>query len=114
MRISDWSSDVILEGKPGLLSNPQNLGLLHLQGSGGPTPLSAFASVREQMAPLQITHVAQFPAATVGFDTASGVSLGSAVDAIRDTAVRIKLPASVTLSFLGAANAYEASDRKST
>src|SRR3546814_8191817 len=32
-----------------------------------------------------------------------------AVDAIRDTAVRIKLPASVTLSFLGAANAYEAS-----
>src|SRR3546814_5512715 len=61
------------------------------------------------MAPLQITHVAQFPAATVGFDTASGVSLGSAVDAIRDTAVRIKLPASVTLSFLGAANAYEAS-----
>jgi multidrug efflux pump len=100
---------VILEGKPGLLTDPQNLGLLHLQGVGGATPLSAFASVHEQMAPLQITHVAQFPAATVGFDTAPGVSLGSAVDAIRDTAAQLKLPGSVTLTFLGAANAYEAS-----
>jgi multidrug efflux pump len=100
---------VILEGKPGLLTNPHNLGMLHLQSSGGATPLSAFATIREQQSPLQITHVAQFPAATVGFDTAPGVSLGSAVDAIRATAKEIGLPSSVTLSFIGAANAYESS-----
>ena len=41
---------------------------------------------REQRAPLQITHVAQYPATTVGFDTAPGVSLGKAVDAIRAAA----------------------------
>ena len=52
-------------------------------GAGTATPLSAVATVREQLAPLQITRVAQYPAATVGFDTAPGVALGKSVDAIR-------------------------------
>src|SRR6185436_18606363 len=52
---------------------------------------------------------AQYPATTLGFDTATGVSLGKAVDAIRAAATDIQLPPSVTLSFLGAAGAYQAS-----
>jgi multidrug efflux pump len=76
-------------------------------GSGQPTPLSAIASITEQAAPLQITHVAQYPAATVGFDTANGVKLGTAVNAIKDVAEEIKLPASVTMTFLGASGAYQ-------
>jgi multidrug efflux pump len=76
-------------------------------GSGQPTPLSAIASITEQAAPLQITHVAQYPAATVGFDTASGVKLGTAVNAIKDVAEEIKLPPSVTMTFLGASGAYQ-------
>ncbi|MDB5454815.1 MAG: acriflavin resistance protein, partial [Caulobacter sp.] len=59
--------------------------------------------------PLQITHVAQYPATTIGFDTADGVALGSAVDAIRQATKDVKLPASVTLTFLGASGAYESS-----
>jgi multidrug efflux pump len=58
-------------------------------------------------APLQVTHVAQFPAATVGFDTARGTSLGSAVDAVRRAAKDIGMPASVQMAFLGAAGAYQ-------
>src|SRR6185295_5029930 len=50
-----------------------------------------------------------YPATTVGFDTAPGESLGSAVDAIRKAAKEIKLPPGVTLTFLGASGAYEAS-----
>ena len=50
--------------------------------SGEATPLSAVARIVERRAPLQITHVAQYPATTVGFDTAAGVSLGTAVDAV--------------------------------
>jgi len=65
--------------------------------------------VREVQAPLQVTHVAQYPATTIGFDTAPGVSLGTAVDAIRAGAKAIGLPASVTLTPLGAAGAYEKS-----
>ncbi|MDB5971365.1 MAG: multidrug transporter subunit MdtC [Hydrocarboniphaga sp.] len=99
---------VILEARPDLLTDPQSLGLLHLKSSSGAsTPLSAFATIREQQSPLQITHVAQYPATTIGFDTASGVSLGHAVDAIRQAAVDINMPAAVSLTFLGAASAYE-------
>ncbi|MEQ1686832.1 MAG: efflux RND transporter permease subunit [Burkholderiaceae bacterium] len=101
---------VILEAKPGLLTNAQSLGQLNLKtGSGEPTPLSAFATITEQRAPLQITHVAQFPASTLNFDTAPGVSLGAAVDTVRQAAQAIGLPSSVTLTFLGASGAYERS-----
>jgi len=101
---------VILEARPGLLTTPESLGLLHLRtGSGEATPLSAIATITERPAPLQITHVAQYPATTLGFDTAAGVSLGKAVNSIRDAAKEIQLPASVSLTFLGAAGAYQAS-----
>ncbi|MBO9706574.1 MAG: multidrug efflux RND transporter permease subunit [Caulobacter sp.] len=99
---------VILEAKPGLLKDPQTLGLLHLKTGGGqPTPLSAISTIREQTAPLQVTHVAQFPATTLGFDTAPGVSLGKAVGDIRAAMKDIGMPVSVTHTFLGAAGAYE-------
>ncbi|MBP7420833.1 MAG: efflux RND transporter permease subunit [Xylophilus sp.] len=101
---------VILEAQPEQLNSPTALGNLNLRTSGGqPTPLSAMATIREQLAPLQITHVAQYPAATVGFDTAPGVSLGRAVDSIRVAAQEIGLPKGVTMNFLGAAGAYEKS-----
>ncbi|MGV7209859.1 efflux RND transporter permease subunit [Oxalobacteraceae bacterium A2-2] len=99
---------VILEAAPHTLTTPQSLSDLQLiTGSGKATPLSAVASVIEKPAPLQITHVAQYPATTLGFDTADGVSLGRAVDEIRAAAQEIGLPASVTMTFLGAAGAYQ-------
>jgi multidrug efflux pump len=101
---------VILEARPDNLSTPQQLGNLQLRtGSGKATPLSAVATISERPAPLQVTHVAQYPATTLGFDTAPGVSLGTAVDSIKDAAAEIKFPASVTLTFLGASGAYQAS-----
>jgi multidrug efflux pump len=101
---------VILEAMPDPLRTPASLGGLQLKtGSGTPTPLSAIATITEQAAPLQVTRVAQYPATTLGFDTAPGVSLGKAVDEIRQAAKDIAMPASVTMTFLGAAGAYQAS-----
>ncbi len=101
---------VILEAQPGVLTNAQSLGTLTLiTGGGTATPLSAIASIVEQRAPLQITHVAQYPASTLNFDTAQGASLGHAVDAIRQAAKDIDLPGTVTMTFLGASGAYEKS-----
>ena len=101
---------VILEARQDQMSTLAALGDLQVRtGSGKPTPLSAFASVQEQPAPLQITHVAQYPATTIGFDAAPGVALGQAVDDIRAAAEEAGLPSSVSLSFLGAAGAYQAS-----
>ncbi|RYF74230.1 MAG: multidrug transporter subunit MdtC, partial [Comamonadaceae bacterium] len=101
---------VILEAEREGLESPQGLGNLPLRtGGGATTPLSAFATVREQQAPLQVTRVAQYPAATVGFDTPPGVALGKTVAAIRVAAQDIGMPASVRMTFLGAAGAYEKS-----
>ena len=101
---------VILEARPDAAASPASLGMVQLRtASGEPTPLSAVATITERRAPLQITHVAQYPATTIGFDTAPGSSLGAAVDAIREAAEDVALPAAVSMTFLGAAGAYEAS-----
>ncbi|MBM3548384.1 MAG: multidrug transporter subunit MdtC [Alphaproteobacteria bacterium] len=101
---------VILEARPGLFSTPQDLNQLRVPTVGGSTtPLSVLTRIRERAAPLQITHVAQFPAATVGFDTAPGISLGEAVDAIRTEARALNMPTGIGLDFIGAANAYQES-----
>ncbi|KRB81634.1 efflux RND transporter permease subunit [Duganella sp. Root198D2] len=101
---------VILEADQDRMDTPEALGNLQLRtGSGKPTPLSAIASIQERPAPLQVTHVAQYPATTIGFDAAPGVALGQAVDAIRNAAKEVGLPQSVSLTFLGAAGAYQAS-----
>ena len=101
---------VILEAMPSQLSTAASLGSLQLKTSaGGSTPLASIASITERPAPLQVTNVDQFPATTLGFDTAPGVALGRAVADIQQAAKDVALPASVSLSFLGASGAYEAS-----
>jgi multidrug efflux pump len=101
---------VILEADPALLQSPDALANIYLPStSGGPTPLSAFATIHVQTAPLQVTHVGQFPASNISFDTAPGVSLGAAVDAIRKAEKAAGVPGTITTTFLGAAQAYQAS-----
>jgi multidrug efflux pump len=101
---------VILEARPDQARTPDSIGDLRvLTTSGQAAPLASFANIRTIQSPLQVTHVAQYPATTVGFDTADGVSLGTAVDSIRQAAKDIGLPSSVTMVPLGAAGAYEKS-----
>ena len=101
---------VILEALPDSLTTPASLGNLQLKtSSGATTPLSSLATISERQSPLQITRVAQYPATSLGFDTTRGVSLGKAVDEIRQAAKDIAMPASVSMTFLGAAGAYQAS-----
>ncbi|NIJ07685.1 multidrug efflux pump [Sphingomonas vulcanisoli] len=101
---------VILESQPGMLTDPQALSSLYVPTSGGNSvPLSTVASFVEGSAPLEVTRVAQFPAVTIGFDLAKGQSLGHAVDAITAAEKRVGIPASITTTFLGAANAFRAS-----
>jgi multidrug efflux pump len=101
---------VILEALPNQLTTAASLGSLQLKtGTGGTTPLASIASITERPAPLQVTNVDQFPATTLGFDTAPGVALGQAVDDIKQAAKDIALPASLSMTFLGASGAYESS-----
>ncbi|MFW2830616.1 efflux RND transporter permease subunit [Sphingomonas sp. ID0503] len=101
---------VILEGQPGMLTTPDALQRLYVPNSAGTAvPLPAIATIRTGTAPLQVTRVAQFPAATIGFDLTPGVSLGHAVSEITAAQQRIGMPETVTLQFLGAADAFRAS-----
>jgi multidrug efflux pump len=101
---------VILESQPGMLTSPEALQRLYIPGANGvAVPLSAIASVQVGSAPLLISRVAQFPAATIGFDLAPGVALGDAVSTISAVEQDIGVPAAITTRFLGAADAFRAS-----
>ena len=54
-------------------------------------------------------HQGQFPAVTISFNLAQGVSLGEAVDKVEQTRRGMGLPASIRSSFMGTAQAFEAS-----
>ncbi len=73
---------------------------------GGQVPLSAIAKVDIEQRPLVINHLAQFPAATISFNLAPGVSLGAAVDAIENAEQSLAMPESIRTTFQGAALAF--------
>ncbi len=101
---------VILEADPAYLQDPNSLSQIYVPTTGGGSvPLSSFASIQIQPAPLQVNHVAQFPAANLSFDTSSGVALGAAVKSIVKAERDVGMPADITTAFLGAARAYQAS-----
>ena len=79
------------------------------QGRGAQVPLSSFAVIRKTLAPLSVNHVQQYPAATLSFDTAPGVSLEAAVQAVSEATQRIALPNSIVGNFTGAAAEFNAS-----
>jgi multidrug efflux pump len=102
---------VILEADPSLQASLQSLSDIYLPSSVGstPVPLAVMAKMRQQTAPLQVSHLGQFPAATVSFNLAPGASLGSAVTAIKKVQAAMAMPASVITSFQGAALAFQSS-----
>jgi multidrug efflux pump len=101
---------VVLEVKPEFRVGPGALADIFVPGAGGvQVPLTAVATVAEREGPLAISHLGQFPAATVSFNLAPSASLGQAVDAIESAQKEMAMPASVRASFQGAASAFRAS-----
>ncbi|KAF1004062.1 MAG: Multidrug resistance protein MdtB [Luteibacter sp.] len=101
---------VILVAKPESLPTIDSLGDIYLPSqtaSSGQVPLKAIASIRVVKSPLAISHLAQFPAVTLSFNLAPGASLSTAVADIASAEHAAKLPASVTSSFQGAAQAFQ-------
>ncbi|MGP0008902.1 MAG: multidrug efflux RND transporter permease subunit [Methylocella sp.] len=103
---------VILETDPSFTPSVDSLLRLYLPSStssSGEVPLSAIAQVAVKPAPLLISHFGPFPAASVSFNLASGVSLGDAIETVRKVEREIGLPPGMTTHFQGAALAFEAS-----
>jgi len=101
---------VILEALPSIQRSADALNAIYLQSTAGTSvPLSAIATIRQQPSAQQISHVGQFPATTISFNLAKGVALGTAVNQIKAVEQEIGVPLSVTTTFLGAAQAFQAS-----
>jgi hydrophobe/amphiphile efflux-1 (HAE1) family protein len=105
---------VILEITPRLQADPNTLNQLYVKSplTGQMVPLSTLVHFDTQhISSLSINHQGQFPSVTLSFNLAPGVALGQAVDAIAKTAQQIRLPAGLTGSFQGTAQAFQDSLR---
>jgi len=130
---------VVLEIKPDLQQNPEELKNIYIRTSqasvaptsssqtasaqvnssaggsattnttGGQVPLSAFTHFEPGTTPLVVNHQGQFPVVTVSFNLAPGVSIGSAVDAINKAKDELELPRAIQATFQGTAAAFQAS-----
>jgi multidrug efflux pump len=101
---------VVIEIAPQYRRGLETLENLYVASTNGtPVPLSAVARITERAGVLAISHVGQFPAITLSFNTAPGVSLGEAVAAVLRETERASLPSSIETSFQGAALAFQAS-----
>lgn len=72
-------------------------------------PLINLVSISSQPTSLVINHIGQFPAATISFNLAQGVSIGDAVDVINKTRSEIALPLAIDMKYQGIAEAFQAS-----
>ena len=102
---------VILEADPALQNSLESLKDIYLPSSVGstPVPLATMAKFHESTAPLQVSHLGQFPSATVSFNLAPGAALGDAVAAIKQAESDVGLPLGVITNFQGAALAFQSS-----
>ena len=102
---------VILEVSPRLQADPRTLDKLFLKSpiTGQQVPLSTFVKFdTSHPGFLSVNHQGQYPAVTLSFNLAPGVALGQAVDAITKATAGIRMPASLTGSFQGTAQAFQA------
>lgn len=98
---------VIIEADPDTYRSVDSIDSLYVpSAAGGQVSLSAIAKVSIESRPLLINHLAQFPATTVSFNLAPGVSLGAAVAAIEQVEHDLGLPGSINTTFQGAALAF--------
>ena len=101
---------VILELDPAYQRDPNELSLLHVRAQSGKlVPLNSVARLTPTIGPLTITHLGQLPSVTISFNLVSGVSLSQAVEQVKGAQRELGLPATVTGSFQGTAQAFQAS-----
>jgi HAE1 family hydrophobic/amphiphilic exporter-1 len=104
------SYEVILEVLPELQGDLATLDRIFVRSptTNGEVPLSAFAKwTTDPVQPLSISHQGRFPAITISFNLAQGTALGQATDAIQRAKAELNLPATITTTFQGNAQAFQ-------
>jgi HAE1 family hydrophobic/amphiphilic exporter-1 len=106
---ADDQYQVILQVDPKYQRDPAALSMLYVQSSAGRlVPLSAVVKTSQTVGPLSVNHTGQTPSVTLSFNLLPGTALGDAVTRVQ-AAARQTLPATVSGSFQGAAQAFRES-----
>ena len=101
---------VVLEVDPAYQQGPSALAQIRVPGSNNAqVPIASIATIGERPAPLVISQIGQFPAATLSFNLAANTSLGEAVSAIENVQEALGLPTAIESRFQGGAEAFRGS-----
>jgi multidrug efflux pump len=99
---------VVLEVAPQYQQAPETLETVYVRSSSGKmVPLSSFAHFGPGNTSLAVNHQGQWPAVTISFNLAAGVSLGQATTAIENVQRSIHFPETIHASFQGTAAAFQ-------
>jgi hydrophobe/amphiphile efflux-1 (HAE1) family protein len=106
------SYHVIMEALPQMQNSPHALDHIFIKSpsTGQQVPLSTLVKwSTDPTTFLSINHQGQFPAVTLSFNLADGVALSQAVTAIQQAEAGMGVPASLTGTFQGNAQAFQQS-----
>ncbi|RYD33515.1 MAG: acriflavine resistance protein B, partial [Verrucomicrobiaceae bacterium] len=105
---------VIIEVPPELQEDPSTFDRIFVRSpiTNGQIPLSSLIKFNTNSAkPLTVNHLGQYPAVTISFNLAPDKALGDAVTAVERATSEMGVPASLTGTFQGAAQAFQSSLR---
>jgi multidrug efflux pump len=101
---------VVMEVAPEFWQTPGALANVYVSAAGGGIiPLAAFSHFQAATAPLRVNHSGVFPSVTISFNLAPGVALGEAEAAIDAAERKIGMPTTITASYGGTAEVFNAS-----
>ncbi len=102
---------VVMELLPQYQRDLSAMNLLHLSGREGVSvPLGSLAKVTPSTGPLTVNHSGQLPSVTLSFNLLPGTSIGTAVERV-EAAAREVLPSTISASFAGTAQAFQAAQQ---
>ena len=103
---------VILEVDPQYQLDPTALERLYVRASSGRlVPLDAVVTLTPGLGPLVVNHLGQLPAVTISFNTKPDVSLSDAVKQVEAMQRELRVPATLSTTFQGTAQAFQDSLR---
>jgi len=106
------SYHVVIEGPPQLQATPDILNSLYILSptTGKTVPLSMFVTASQSgSSSVTVNHQGEYPAATLSFNLAPGISLSQATKAVEALRAQLGAPPTLTGGFQGNAQAFEQS-----
>jgi HAE1 family hydrophobic/amphiphilic exporter-1 len=106
------SYHVVVEAPPALQTTPDLFDSVYVMSSvtGQNVPLSAFVKVNPAATgSLTVSHQGEYPAVTLSFNVAQGISLGQATQIVQQLRDKLGAPVTLTGAFQGTAQAFQQS-----